>query len=139
MGQPPRTVVEPRPGGDAIRATDVPDLHAGPITHACPAATLALAQQGEQNPQWEVCMFSPADAHILVCDPERLPGPEAVVPVADCACMIVKALREGEHHALLLQVRLKDNGRAAGPGMWPAAAHPTDLELQLAVPTTVYH
>ena len=53
--------------------------------------------------------------------------------------MIVKALRKGEHHALLLQVRLKDNARAASPGVWPAAAHPADLELQLAVPTTVYH
>ena len=53
--------------------------------------------------------------------------------------MIVKALREGEHHALLLQVRLKDNARAARPGVWPAAAHPANLELQLAVPTTVYH
>ena len=60
--------------GDAIRATDVPDLHAGPITHARPAATLAVAQRGQQNPQWVVCMFSPADAHIVVCDPERLPG-----------------------------------------------------------------
>ena len=29
--------------GDAIRATDVPNLHAGPITHARPAATLAVA------------------------------------------------------------------------------------------------
>ena len=38
--------------GDAIRATDVPDLHAGPITHARPAATLAVAQRGQQNPQW---------------------------------------------------------------------------------------
>ena len=125
--------------GDAIRATDVPDLHAGPITHARPAATLALAQRGQQNPQWVVCMFSPADAHIVVCDPERLPGPEAVVRVADCTRMIVKALQEGEHHALLLQVRLKDNARAARPGAWPAAAQPADLELQLAVPTTVYH
>ena len=53
--------------GDAIRATDVPDLHAGPITHARPAATLAVAQRGQQNPQWVVCMFSPADAHIVVC------------------------------------------------------------------------
>ena len=53
--------------------------------------------------------------------------------------MIVKALREGEHHALLLQVRLKDNARAARPGVWLAPAHPADLELQLAVPTTVYH
>ena len=53
--------------------------------------------------------------------------------------MIVKALREGEHHALLLQVRLKDNARAARPGVWPAAAHPANLELQLAVPTIVYH
>ena len=35
--------------GDAIRATDVPDLHAGPIAHACPAATLAVAQRGQQN------------------------------------------------------------------------------------------
>ena len=124
---------------DAIRATDVPDLHAGPITHARPAATLAVAQRGQQNPQWVVCMFSPADAHIVVCDPERLPGPEAVVRVADCTRMIVKALREGEHHALLLQVRLKDNARAARPGVWPAVAHPADLELQLAVPTRVYH
>ena len=125
--------------GDAIRATDVPDLHAGPITHARPAATLAVAQRGQQNPQWVVCMFSPADAHVVVCDPERLPGPEAVIRVADCTRMIIKALREGEHHALLLQVRLKDNARAARPGVWPAAAHPADLELQLAVPTTVYH
>ena len=84
-------------------------------------------------------MFSPADAHIVVCDPERLPGPEAVVRVADCTRMIVKALREGEHHALLLQVRLKDNARAVRPGVWPAAAHPADLELQLAVPHRVYH
>ena len=125
--------------GDAIRATDVPDLHAGPITHARPAATLAVAQRGQQNPQWLVCMFSPADTHIAVCDPERLPRPEAVIRVADCARMIVKALREGEHHALLLQVRLKDNAKAAKPGVWPAAAQPADLELQLAVPTTVYH
>ena len=116
--------------GDAIRATDVPDLHAGPITHARPAATLAVAQRGQQNPQWVVCMFSPADAHIVVCDPERLPGPEAVICVADCTRMIIKALREGE---------LKDNARAARPGVWPAAAHPADLELQLAVPTAVYH
>ena len=125
--------------GDAIRATDVPDLHAGPTTHARPAATLAVAQRGQQNPQWVVCMFSPADAHIVVCDPERLPEPEAVVSVADCTRMIVKALREGEHHALLLQVRLKDNARAARQGVWPAAAHPANLELRLAVPTTVYH
>ena len=125
--------------GDAIRSTDVPDLQAGPITHARPAATLAVAQRGQQNPQLVVCMFSPADAHIVVCDPERLPGPEAVIRVADCTCMIVKALLQGEHHALLLQVRLKDNARAARPGVWPTAAHPADLELQLAVPTAVYH
>ena len=125
--------------GDTIRTTDVPDLDAGPITHACPAATLAVAQRGQQNPQLVVCMFSPADAHSAVCDPEPLPGPEAVVRVADCIRMIVKALREGEHHALLLQVRLKDIARAAKPGLWPAAAHPADVELQLAVPTTVYH
>ena len=125
--------------GDAIRATDVPDLHAGPITHARPAATLAMAQRGQQNPEWVVCMFSPADAHIVVRDPERLPGPEAVICVADCTRMIVKALREDEHHALLLQVRLKDNARAARPGVWPAGAHPADLELQLAVPAAVYH
>ena len=147
MGQPPRTGVEPRPGGASTgrvagrhhQATDVLDLHAGPITHACPAATLAVAQWGQQNPQWVVCMFSLADAHIVVCDPKRLPGPEAVVRVADCTRMIVKALREGEHHALLLQVRLKDNARAARLGVWPAAAHPADLELQFAVLTTVYH
>ena len=125
--------------GDAIRARNAADLHASPITHACRAATLAVAQRGQQNPQWVVCMFSPADAHIVVCDPERLAGSEAVLCVADCTRMIVKALLEGQHHALLLQVRLKDNARAARPGVWPAAAHPADLELQLVVPTAVYH
>ena len=125
--------------GDAIRATDVPDLHEGPITHARPATTLAVAQRGQQNLQWVVCMFSPADAHIVVCDPERLLGPEAVIRSADCTRMIIKARREGEHHAVLLQVKLKDNARAARPGVWPVASHPADVELQLAVPTTVYH
>ena len=83
-------------------------------------------------------MFSAADAHIAVCDPERLPGPEAVVCVADCARKIVKALLEGKHHTLLLQLH-RDNTKAAKPGVCPAAAHPADLELQLAVWTTVYH
>ena len=98
-----------------------------------------MAQRGQQNPQWVLCTFSPADTHIAVSDPERPLGPKAVIRVADCARMIVKALQEGEHHALLLQVRLKDNAKAAKPGLWPAAAHPANLELQLAVPTTVYH
>ena len=84
-------------------------------------------------------MFSLADAHIAVCDPERLPGPEAVVRVADCARKIVKAPREREHYAPLLQVRLKDNANAAKPGVWLAAGHPADSELQLGVLTTVYH
>ena len=125
--------------GDTIRATDVPDLHEGPITLGLPAATLAVAQLGQQNPQCVVCMFSLADAHIAVCDPERLPGPEAGICVADCARIILKALQEGKHHALLLQVCLKDNAKAVKPGVWPAAAHPADIELQLAVRTTVYH
>ena len=124
---------------DAIRATDVPNFHAGPTTHARSAATLALAQQGQQNLQWVVCMFSQAEVHIAVCDPERLPGPEAVIGVADCARMILNVLQKSEHHALLLQVCLKDNAKAAKPGVWLAAAHPADLELQLVVPTTVYH
>ena len=84
-------------------------------------------------------MFGQADAHIAVCDPEGLPGPEPVIRVSDRARVIVKALHEGEHHALLLQVRLRDNARAEKPGVWPAAAHPANLEIQLAVPTTVYH
>ena len=62
--------------GDAIRTKDVPDLHAGLITHARPTATLAVAQRGQQNTKWVVCMFSPADAHIAVYDPKRLLGPE---------------------------------------------------------------
>ena len=116
--------------GDAIRTKDVPDLHAAFITHARPAPTLVVAQRGQQSPNSVVCMFSPADTHIAICDPERLPGPEAMIRVADCARVFVKALREGEHHALLLQARLKDNARAAKPEMWPAAALPADLELR---------
>ena len=34
---------------DAIRTTDVPDLQAGPITHGGSAATLAVAQRGQQG------------------------------------------------------------------------------------------
>ena len=125
---------------DAIRTTDVPDLHTGPITPARPAATLAVAQRGHQNPKWVVCMFSPADAHIVICDPQRLPGPEATIRMAGCARVIVKALKEGDHHALLLQARLKDHAKEAKAGVWSKAALlPVDLELQLMVPTTVYH
>ena len=58
--------------------------------------------------------------------------------MADCARVIVKALQEGDHHALLLQARLKDPAKAANPAVWLEAALPADLELQLAVPTTVY-
>ena len=36
-------------GGEAVRTNDVPELHAGPITQAQPAAILALAQRKEQN------------------------------------------------------------------------------------------
>ena len=97
-----------------------------------------MAQRGQQSQKWVVCMFSPADAHIAICDPQRLPGPQAVIRVADCACVIVKALREGDHQALLLQARLNDHTKAAKPGVWPAAALPADVELQLADPTTVY-
>ena len=57
----------------------------------------------------------------------------------DCARMIINPLREGEHDALLLQVRLKDNTKAAKPGVWPAAARPADLQFQLEVLTTVCH
>ena len=123
--------------GDAIRTTDVPDRHSGPITHARPAATLAVVQPGQHNRQWSVCMFSPSDGHIAVFDPERLPGPKAVIRGADCARVIVKA--EGEHHALLLKVRLQNNAKSAKLRVWPAAARPADLEIHLAVPTTVYH
>ena len=122
---------------DTIRTLDVLDLHAGPITHARPAATLAVAQRAQQSPKLVVCMFSPADAHIAICDPECLLGPEAVIRVAACARVIFKALREGDHHALLLQARPRDNVMAAKPGVCPAAALPGDLELQLAVRTPV--
>ena len=54
-----------------------------------------------------------------------------MVRVADCTRMIVKALREGEHHALLLQVRLEDNARAAlaqlalhNPHIWANSLKP---------------
>ena len=147
MGQPPRTSLEPRQGGARIGrvAGRRHQGHGRPgpprgANHARPPGCYhSGGPAGQQNPQWVVCMFSPADAHIVVCDPERRPGPEAVVRVADSTRMMVKALREGKHHALLHQVRLKDNARAARPGVWPAAAHPADLELQLAVLTAVYH
>ena len=72
--------------------------------------TPAVAQRGQL-----ICLFSQADAHIAICDPKRLPGPEAVIRLVDCAHVIVKALREGDHHPLLLQARLKDHAKAARP------------------------
>ena len=65
-------------------------------------------------------------------------SPEAVICVADCASVIVKPLREGEDHAFLLHVCLRHNAGAAKLGVWLAATLPAYLELQLAVPTTVY-
>ena len=84
-------------------------------------------------------MFSPTDAHIAVCNPERPWRLGPVIRVVDCARVIVKVLREGNHHTILLEACLKDNARAAKPGGWPAAALPADPELQLAVPTTMYN
>ena len=84
-------------------------------------------------------MLSGADAHIAVWDPERLLGPEALICVVHCARVIVQALRERDHRALLLQASLQYSARAAKLGVGLAAALPADLELQLAVPTTVYH
>ena len=147
MGQLPHAGLEPRPGGTSAgrmaqrRHPDhgCPRHQRGAITHARLAATLAVAQRRQQSPKWVVCTFSLADAHIASCDPRRLTGPEAMIPVADCARMIVKELQEGDHHSLLLQAGRKDHAKVAKPGLWPEAALPADLELQLAVPTTVYH
>ena len=52
--------------------------------------------EDSRKQHWVVCMFSPTEAHIAVCDPEHLLGPEAVIRVADCARVIVKALRQGK-------------------------------------------
>ena len=99
-----------------------------------------MAQHWQQSPKLVVCLFSPADAHIAICDPQRLPGLKATIRVCDCARVILKVLRDGHHHALLLQAWLKDHARAARPGVWPKAALlPVGLELQLEVPSTVYH
>ena len=92
-----------------------------------------------QSPKWVVFIFSPADAHIAICDPQRLPGPQARMRVADCARVIVKALWEGNHHALPPRARLKDHANPAKPEVWLQAALPAHLQLQLTVPTTVYH
>ena len=72
MGHPPPLLWGPEQDehlraawhGDAIQLTNVLDLHAGPITHARPAATPAVAQRGQQSPKWVVCMFSPGNMHI---------------------------------------------------------------------------
>ena len=63
--------------------------------------------------KWVVCMFSPGDAHIPICDPKRLPGPEATIRMADCERVIVKGLQDADHHALLLQARFLERARAA--------------------------
>ena len=60
--------------------------------------------------------------------------------MADCTCVIVKALKQGDHHAFLPQARLKDHAKAAKLGLWPEAAFlPISLELQLVIATTPYH
>ena len=113
--------------GSAIRAKAVPDLH-------------TVAQRGRRNPKWVVCTFGPADAQLVVRNSQRLLGPKATICVANCASVIVKALRLGNHHTLVLQARLRDHAKAGKAGVWPVLTLlPIDLELQLAVPTTVYH
>ena len=147
VGQPPRTGVEPRPGG-ASTGRVAGRRHQG---HGCPGPPRGAnharlpggypgcGPTGTAEPAVVGLHVQPGGCAHRRLRPRAPAGPEAVVCVADCTRMFVKALREGEHHALLLQVRLKDNARAARPGVWPAAAHPADLELQLAVLTSVYH
>ena len=79
--------------GDAIRATDVPDIHAGPITHARPAGSTGTAE-----PAVGSLLVQPSGGAHRRLRPRAPAGVEAVVRVADCARMIVKALREGERH-----------------------------------------
>ena len=66
---------------------------------------------------WVICMFRPADAHIVVCDLQRLRGPEARICMADCASVIIKALKKDDNYDLLLQARLRDDAKAANPGV----------------------
>ena len=83
------------------------------------------------------CMFSPAEVPIILCDPQRLRGLEATICTADCASVIVKALKEGKHHGLLIQQCLRDQAKAAKRPVWPeAAVLPDNLELELAAPVT---
>ena len=71
MGKPPWTGLEPRPGGAYTgrvagrrhQGHGRPGPPRGANHERPPAVTLAVAQRGQQNPQWPVCMFSPADAH----------------------------------------------------------------------------
>ena len=53
--------------------------------------------------------------------------------------MVVKALKEGNHQALLLQACSKDHAKAPKVGVWPVAPSlPMGPELQVVVRTTVY-
>ena len=78
-------------------------------------------KRGGRSAMWVVCMFSPADAHIVAWDPQHLPRPEATIRMADCAGVVVKALKEDNHYVLLLHVRLRHDPKAAKPGVWPDA------------------
>ena len=77
----------------AVRTTDVPEVHAGPITQTQPAAILALAQRGQQNPKCVIGMCSLADAHIFLYYRQLLPGPDATISMANCNKVDVKALK----------------------------------------------
>ena len=92
--------------------------------------TPAVAQCGQQNPKCVSCMFSLADAHIVNLQPRVSADQGATIRVVACAHVIVKALKEGDQHTLLLHARLEDHAKAA--------LLPVDLELQLVVLTTVY-
>ena len=85
-------------------------------------------------------MLSEEGAHIIIGNLQRLRGPEAAIRMANCACVMLKVLKEGTHHTLLLQARLKDHTKAAKPWLWPdVVLLPIGLELKLVGPTTAYH
>ena len=86
------------------------------------------------------CGLSALYPHIVVWNPQRLAGPEATIRMADCASVVVKAPKRGNHYTVLLQARPRDHAKAVKAGVCPEAALlPPDLELQLAVATTAYH
>ena len=147
MGQPPRTGVDPRPGGASTGrvAGRRHQGHGRPgpprgANHARPPGDYpGGGPTGTAEPTVGGLHVQPGGRAHRRLRPRAPAGARSRGPRGRLYPHDRQGATGGRTPRPPAPGQAEGQARAARPGVWPAAAHPADLELQLAVPTTVQH